>query len=447
MTAISGARSRCASPDPSLLWLRRGAWWMHPAWAAVLAVLPGLVIAWITPADTFRLWWRTPKYFTSADALIAGLLLGAFVAGTSVPSFVRRGAAAECPQMTVTAAQRNILLQAGRVFSGLTLAGYAAWGAIAVARGYGGQQLDAVLSLRPGALLADRHHFLAPVAGVTTLSTLGPLALVCLLLDRRITGRRHTAALVVLVGAALVRTVLNTERLALIEMVVPAVVLAAAVLPKDVRETRRPWFWAMLPLLAPLALTVIFAVFEYTRSWNDFYSQHSHLAYSEFIMRRLGGYYAVANNNSAIVLAHSAPLITLPFFTVQFVWNLPILSSLFGGHHTFGSGPADSWMTLLWRYGNPELNNEGGVLPSIADYGLPGALVWWGVVGLLLGICYRSLRAGELRGLVLYAVLYVGLIDLARIFYWGSGRAFIVIVGGIILALLLHRSRARQEQP
>jgi hypothetical protein len=416
---------------------------MHPAWTAVLVVLPCLAITLLTSDNEFRLWWRTPKYFTSAHALIGLALLGAFVVGVMVPSFRRPGAAGRVG-VAVTDAQANILGRAGRVFLALTMMGYGAWIAIALARGYGGTQIKAVLSLEPHALLDARAQFLKPVAGVTTLTQLGPVALVCLLLDRRATGRRHTVALGALIGVTLVRTVLNTERLAFLEMVVPAVVLTAAVLPRGVRETRRSWFWALLPLIAPVALIVVFGTFEYTRSWNDFYAQKGDVGFDEFVLRRLGGYYATSANNSAILLTYFAPFVVFPFFTLRSFWNFPLLSPLFDIKDVFGTDPKESWMILLHRYGNPEFNNDGGLLAAVADYGLWGALVWWWVVGLLIGMCYRSLRSGELHALVLYPILYVGLTDMARIFYWGNGRAFVTIVGAITVAWLLRRAGTEQ---
>lgn len=424
--------------------LRRSAWWLHPAWTGVLVVLPCLAITWLTPDEGFRRWWHTPKYFESADGVITALLLGSFVVGTILPSLTRGGVTTRSPQMTATATQQKILRQAGRVFLALTLAGYAAWAIVALSHGYGVQELYGVLRLEQGALLSARRQYFSTVPGVTTLTQFGPLSLVCLLLNRRISGQRHTLALAVLVSLTLARAFVNAERLALIEMVIPTIVLAAALLPKGIGQTRRTWLWAMLPLLAPVALTIVFGAFEYTRSWNDFYAQNSDTGFGEFIMHRLGGYYATAGNNSAILLTYVAPSAPLPHFTVPFVWDFPILKSLFEVHSVLGSGSGD-WAALLARYGNPEFVNAGGLLIAVADYGLIGALMWWGVIGLLLGSCYRSLRAGELHGLVLYAVVYVGMLEIGRIFYWGLGRAFPVIVGGLIISVLLHRARNRED--
>jgi hypothetical protein len=406
-------------------------------------MLPCLTVTTLVPDDDFRRWWRTPKYFGAGTMTLNALLLGVFIAGTMVPNLTRRRAQARSPQVIVTTAQQKILRSAGRVFLVLTFVGYVAWVMAALSRGYGKEQLSGALSLERGVLLGARQEYLVTVPGVTTLTQFGQLALVCLLLDRRISGRPHMLGLTVLAILSLARVFLNAERIALMEMAVPAIVLAATLLPKAYRM-QRSWMWAMIPLLAPVILATLFGVFEYTRSWNDFYARHSDTGFGGFVLRRLGGYYATASNNSAILLAHNASSDGRPKFTVPFVWDFPIIKIFFQAHSGVNSAQ-DGWSSLLPRYGNPEYVNAGGILPAIADYGIVGAMIWWGVIGLLLGICYRSLRSGELGGLIVYAVTYVGLLEMGLIFYWGLGRAFPVIVGGLVTWVFLHRARVRED--
>ncbi|MEV5754583.1 O-antigen polymerase [Actinoallomurus sp. NPDC052308] len=428
-------------PTGKSLWIRHGTWWLHPAWTGVLVALPCLAVTWYIPDQDYRLWWRTPKYFDSAACLTTLLLLGAFVVGAIAPSLARRRSIVRGSRVTPTADQQRILAQAGRVFVVLTLIGYAVWALLAISRGYGGDQLGSALLLDRDTLIGAKEEYFSTAPGVTTLTQFGPLAIVCLLLDRRISGHRHRWALALLATLVLARVLINAERLALFEAVVPLIVVAAALRSgRSARPRHRLW-WALLPMVAPLLLAVVFGLFEYTRSWSDRY-QHEHIGVGEFVMLRLGGYYATASNNSAVLLTHLAPYAKLPCFTIPVIWNFPILKSLFNVHGALDAGP-HHWMLVLAQYGNPEFNNQGAILPAVADYGPVGALVWWAVIGLLLGVCYRALRAGELHGLVLYAVLYVGLLEMGRIFYWGLGRAFPVITGGILLAVLLRRAGLR----
>ncbi|MFI6881633.1 O-antigen polymerase [Streptosporangium canum] len=416
--------------------LREGAWWLHPAWTAMLATVPGLLAVWLIGDDSFREWWRTPKIFDDGKALIVMAFIGVFVMGCMLPSLARTVRATD---VSVTVRQRRILLLAGRAAAALTLVGYAAWMASAVSSGLSFADLAEVFSLSPGSADAVKSD-LATIGGVTTLTQLGPLAVVCLFLDRRLGGGRHTAMFAVLIGLTLARVVLNSERLALMELALPILAMVSTLRPGDGRRHYR-WLWAALPMLAPFALVTLFGTFEYVRSWSH-YSSIVQIDYSEFVLRRLTGYYATAYNNSAIVVDHVGPGLAWPYYTVGFLWNFPGLSAVLTPESVLGFDPAQVWPGLLRRLGNPEYNNTGGVLAPLADYGLVGGLVFWAAVGLAVGVCYRWMRSGEMRGLVLYPVLYVGLVDLVRYFYWGEGRAFPTLAGAVLLALLVHRRRA-----
>ncbi|WP_433172113.1 O-antigen polymerase [Actinoallomurus sp. CA-150999] len=409
----------------------------------MLGVVPYLAVTCLIPADDFRLWWRTPKYFGVADAFLTALLLSAFVVGTLIPSLIKRRRESRESRVVVSAGQQKVLLWAGRVFLVLALIGYASWAVAAVSRGYGRQQLHAALTLEQGALLSARTEYLTTLPGITTLTQVGPLALICLLLDRWTSGRRHTLGLVVLVSFGLARGFFNAERIALMELAVPVIVLAATIRPKS-RRRQHSALWATLPIVGPLILATVFGALEYTRSWNDFYARHSDTNFVGFALRRLGGYYATAGNNSAIVLTYDSTNSLIPRYTGQFLWNFPIVRSFMHIDNSATNG-AEYSSYLYARYGNLEFNNPGGILPAIIDYGLAGAIVWWGAIGLLIGICYRTMRSGELRGLVLYAVIYVGVLEMGMLFYWGLGRAFPVIAGGLITWMLLHRARARED--
>jgi hypothetical protein len=417
---------------------RPGTWWLNPVWVVPLTVLPGLAVTSLISDDTFRVWWRTPKYFDSGDALTTMVLLGAFVAGCLL-SELRAPAATrqDTDGFQVSAAQAALITRAAVVCTCLTMTGYGAWLVLAVSRGLDWMVIEEVL--RGSAYAAE--GYLAPVAGVTTLAQFAPLAVVCLLLDRWISGHRHTAAILLLVAAVFVRALLNTERLSVIELGMPVLVLSAAVL-RPGRKRSATWLWASLPLLAPAALLGVFGIFEYGRSWLSFYSRHTDLGYADFVLRRVTGYYAVSGNNAALVVDHVASSLALPYYSVQFLWKMPMVSNLWDVGEVLGFDPQIRGLELLWLYGNPEFNTMSGLPALIPDYGQAGAALWWLVCGVVIGLCYRLLRSGDVRGLVLYPVLFIGLTDLARIFYWGEGRAFPALAGAVVLCAALHRRGA-----
>lgn len=424
----------------TMLRARTGAWWLHPAWAGALGVLPALGLTCLISDDMFREWWKTPKYFDSGNVLLTLVLLGALIFGCLLAAFA--GSPRERPDaFSVSPAQAALIARAGPVLTAISLVGYIAWFGLAMWRGLGVGEIETVLTGDGGAYAAK--GYLMPVAGVTTVVQFAPLAIVCLLLDRWISGRRHTAALLGLVTLGVVRATLNSERLGLMELLVPVLVLCAVVV-RPGRERARPWLWACVPLLAPVAILLIFGAFEYVRSWLSFYQQYSGLGYGEFVVRRVLGYYVTSGNNTEIILSHLGPALDAPYYSIRFFWNLPVLSHFVNVSDVMGFDPSLRGIEMLRYYGNPEFNTMGGMPVVVNDYGVTGAMIWWAGCGFVLALCHRLLRFGDVRGLVLYPVVYVGLADLARLFYWGEGRAFPPLAGGLVLAFLLHRARARQ---
>ncbi|UUU21788.1 hypothetical protein [Streptomyces sp. DSM 40750] len=450
----SGQTNSTTGPRPTRLPLRRGSWWLQPSWPVALSVLPGVLIATSVSDASFRIWWRTPKFVTGTMAVLLLTLLAAFVAGVLLAS---AGASSETHKrhrgyVELSPGQQRLLLHAGRLLLVLTFAGYLAWLLIGVLRGLQLAQLFAVTRLETGAIV-EVKRLLTPVAGVTTQTQFGPMAAACLMLHQRATGKRHPVAITMLLLLATVRALVHAERLALLEVITPMIVLAAALAPT--RRTRpRPssprrssgdWKWALAPLFAPLLLICVFAGFEYTRSWNDYYSRQGG-SYQEFIVQRLGGYYATAVNNSILLRDHMAPHLELPYYTVKFLWEFPGVSLLVDQPQLLGIEPRSGWKATLLLHANPEFNSEGGMLAPVVDYGGFGAVVFWIVVGYGLGRCYQALRAGHPGALLLYSVLFVGTVELARYFYWGQGRAFPGILAAVLLAWALHNVRDRAEK-
>lgn len=424
---------------PRVLWLREGAWWLHPAWTVILAVVPGVLIALLASDDDFRRWWRTPKYYDIDIAMISFVLLLVFIAGACLPMLANGYRDSLSTSMRVTASQQQLIARTGRILLILTVTGYTLYWLIAFARGLAPAHLAAALRLDPGALVTVKRLFV-PVAGVTTFTQFGPLAITCLVIERRLGGRANTLGIAVLLSIGVLRAVFQAERLALIEVVLPLLVITAALNKRGAHRTRN-WLWVFAPIIAPAAVVVLFGTFEYARSWNDFYAQAAEIDYGTFVLQRLGGYYATANNNSAMLLTYLSPTIQLPYYTVQFIWNLPGVTALLDMDKLLGLNIDQSWKSMIDHYGNPELNSEGGLLLPVSDYGMAGGAVFMALVGFLIGMIHQTMRRGDVRGFILYPIVYVGLIELARYFYLGQGRAFPGIMAGITLCFLLKRAR------
>src|SRR5262249_25904162 len=111
----------------------------------------------------------------------------------------------------------------------LCLIGYALWMGLAIQRGMTLSNVAEVLAGEKGAMYDARFTYLPTVGGVTTLTQFGTAAAILgaiLGFTRGWTGVRWRLGIVI--GLALFRALLNSERFALIELFVPFLVAALA---------------------------------------------------------------------------------------------------------------------------------------------------------------------------------------------------------------------------
>jgi hypothetical protein len=233
---------------------------------------------------------------------------------------------------------------------------------------------------------------------------------------------------------AVLRAILNSERLALIELVVPTAILLVrvVVLPtKDYLWMRRAGIVA--PIVAPLALAVVFGSFEYVRSWHYYVDDFD--SYPQFVVWRLSGYYTTAHNNAAMAIetGHYPPL---PYFTLEPFWKFPgVESSPFGYQKLTGMDMPETYTAMLENFGNPELNNGGGLFQPMLDWGLPGSLIFWLGYGLLAGRLYQNYLRGNLSGLLIYPLVFHTLLDVPRVLVICNPR-FTPAIAVLILVVL-----------
>ena len=76
------------------------------------------------------------------------------------------------------------------------------------------------------------------------------------------------------------------------------------------------------------------------------------------------------------------------------------------------------------------------------DFGVAGGLLYWFVIGLFCGWIYHAYRRRELSGLLLYPMIYLGLLELPLALYWGEGRAFpsLFLLAATPVVIWLRRS-------
>jgi hypothetical protein len=278
------------------------------------------------------------------------------------------------------------------------------------------------------------------IGGVTTLTQCG-IAYTVLYLDRMWALRKpftsvryHWYFAIILLWGAL-RVKLWSERLALIELVVPIAVMFFCY-----RADSRLWFMRLLrrfgPLLGVVGLVVLFAVGEYFRSWRGYY-QFVEDDFWAFIRRRLITYYYTAlNNGSGLLENYDWP--TYEFqFTLQWLYRFP---ALIGPIFRYAFDVSQEYRRFVVDYADPEFNNMSGLFTHLYDMGLGLGLVYAIAWGGLCGYAFSCVKARRGFPRLLYPILFLSLLEVLRVPYLGDVRAFPALAA-LVFGYLLFRER------
>ncbi|CAN5448326.1 hypothetical protein BH10ACT2_BH10ACT2_20980 [soil metagenome] len=396
----------------------------HPVCLAVIAgALPVLAAASV-PDSTYRLLWRTPKYVVSSDVRV-GLALAATFAFGAVVGIRSRWRGLPESLNTPRAAQRagrasQLLLQIG-------IAAYLIWFVIGVMRGLApGEALSALSGSRGGiSLLKDRY--LRPIAGVTTFIQLTPPGAALALYSRRIQGHWSPQLRRLFVAALLctiVRAFLYAERLALLEVMVPLLLIYSATAAESKSSPNLGRRTLLRQAVGAVAVSTIYPIQEYYRSWLPYYRGTYDGSFSSYIWARLAGYYITAVNNSSVTIHLVDP--SPGRVILRSAYEFPIVGSML-----FPSGDRTSMSSVLGTYANPEFNNPGGLLALYADIG-KFAFVPVFVTGLLIGHVYGRVVTGGGPIIVVYGTLIIAMLEMSRIPYLALPRGLIPIVSAVV---------------
>lgn len=268
-------------------------------------------------------------------------------------------------------------------------------------------------SIEPHAM----REMLGRMPGVTSLINLGPMYVTLLLLQPVLTGtklsRFDKTMLLMFLCLVTLRVFLWSERLALVETVVPIAMIRLA----STRHHRV--LVAMLPLIAVAALPFFFGITEYFRSWAHFYSKMG-LSLTDFVLSRLFGYYATAINNGAVIFTAFEPSFN-PYHIAEWFYRFPWLSGELD--ETF----LENNQMALSSFTNPEFNNTSGLFNPMHDLGPVGGIVVWLILGAITGYLCQGFKDRRMVGLLLYPSWVTGVYELLRIFYWGGPRYFPIL--------------------
>lgn len=426
---MTGARR--AAPLARVHGHRGGVWWANPLSPVLLLVLPTALIAWALPSRVYVEEWREPKYFLFSGMVRVVIALVLLCVGALIGTRGRLGLAQRLSWPALSPIGWQVLRRSFFLLYRITMVAYALWVLLAVRNGLRPAMLVDTLRSQDNFSGAIKDQFVN-VAGVTTLIQLGIAAAVIGAILTLQHDRAVSRRLQVLIGLAVLRGFFLAERLAIIEVVLPYLVVRSARLASQRERPARRVLVRLGPVLAVPLLILGFSLFEYSRSWS-FAKTTTNSTFVEYSSYRLVGYYAVSYNNGELYRVTTDRSKGLPYDTIEFVWQAPVISSAFPYDSVAGMAPrADVLSTLA----NPEFNSPGGVVGPLIDFGDAGGFVYYLLLGFFLGWLYRMFAAGRIFGLLLYPLFFVGLLELPRYLYWAQGRmtpAFValLLIGGI----------------
>lgn len=407
--------------------LKTTPWWLSPFWAFLLSTIPVAVCAIFLEERQYLENWRVHKFVDAEAATILFGAIAAYVVGHWIGMFTySRTPNRNSPNLSSLASNyrdsqvlANVLWSWFKVGMILTVFGYVVWIVSAVQHGvslslavgaFTGAPPDSIYVLRAKAETVPGLSTCVQFGMAT--ATLGSILLVSGY------GPLVKKSLIWLVILSALRAFFNSERLALLEVIVPLFVIIFAFHPR----LRRSKALALLPIAAGLVVFFFFALCESFRSWTNYYEK-SDESLLMFAAMRIWGYYITAVNNGALAW-HEMGQSTFPVYSLFWLWHFPGLGAIAPHCTDYVVSRFDLYSMYLVQEARVELNNLSGIFAFAMDFGMRGVLVFWVAAGFTVARLYRSFTSGAFTGVLLYPLVYVGLLEISRIPYWTAHRAF-----------------------
>lgn len=407
-------------------------WWASPGWVALLLMVPISLIVAAMPRRTYLEFDQARQFFAGDQLLtaLAGLL--AFSAGCGIVGYVRRSAqrhrgGTAPPTRILHAHYRRAMVAIGLVaFAGniaVVLPVLADPGLVI-----------AFLSGKASVFALLKEKTLQ-IPGLTSVSNLAALfaalyALKPKVADRPLDWFDHSFAAIVFV-AVMMRAVFNSERLAIIEVVLPiGIVWFGTVGPRW-----RAWI-AFAPILGIAGIILLFAATEYFRSWT--YYRYYYTDYMDFVLSRIWGYYLTALNNGAGLTALYPPNFD-GTYTMTWFYRFPLFPWVEAEEATF-------W-DYAFQYATEEFNNTSGIFAPMQDFGTVFGILMWFFLGVLSGRIYDGYVQGKFQYMLIHPTWMIGVYEVLRLFYWGSSKYFPTLIVTVALIVLMVRHRAVATAP
>lgn len=402
-------------------------WWVNPFLYSLLFLLPFYLCSIFFSQGYMLKLGQKVNNLTAENILLGVLSIGMFVAG-SYP-FVRRARCANVSAAIIPSESVNLALY---LTGGVSIACYLVYFSSLIMHPElifqffsGGAEsmykVRAAMEQIPGVtsfMQADLPFF--SLFSIATLAASGAEV-----------SKPNRRIFYVLMFFVTVRGIMGSERLAIVEAAV------AYAIPRATFAWRPSMLRSAVPYVGILAVFGLFCVGEYFRSWQ-FYKMY-YPDFWDFITVRFFGYFSTSINNGAGIISYYPP----HYFPAETADGFYRLLRIFGDV----SNPGDALvMQYLRTFATPEFNNQGGLYVPYMDYGIPGGAICFLVMGAITGALYKRFLALSPLALLLYPAWYLAMLDLIRVWIWGSSRFVPVLLVCFGIAYILHYSPAKRPK-
>jgi oligosaccharide repeat unit polymerase len=407
-------------------------WWLNPATIFFIIMSFVFLGVFLVSDRNYQIYYNTNKYVDSETIWYSILATISFIVGIVVTIILLN-------RLEVSTTFYREIKQGNRLYRKIiyllfffTLFGYFAWAFMLYRNGAPISLFLDVLSGEENAIYILKHQYLTKVAGITSFTNFGIPFIILATYYNFYNKRKLISRLMVIVFVlSILRAIFFAERLAILELLIPATVIYVLL---KLKSGKPPKYYRLYPVFGFLFVFLLFAAGEYFRSWANYY-QFVYPSYYDFITTRFFGYYVTALNTGTLYVSN-LNVLPFPYFTLEWFWKFPLIGedSYLNLWHV---SPSDLIQNMLYTRGNPEFNNSTGLLLPYLDYGVFGGSVFWVVLGILTGLLYLFFMKGYLLGALLYPAWILGITEIPRYLYFVSGRFFPTWMTIVFLALFI----------
>ena len=383
----------------------------NPLLLVVFFNLLALICFFLTPSELMLSFASENKYISFHSGIIYILFLIAFSLGCLITPKENKILIFEIPREKLQVIRPLIKISAFGTFV-LSIIGYFFWFKHLLLKPH---ELI-YMYISHGAYFTRMLLKQNMVSGLTTLTQFGILsAILFYILFLVSSQRRYIIPIGIILFLALLRALVFSERLAMLEIMIPVIFIYLRFHPEKIFRV----------LVTGL---IVFALLWSSELLRSFMSPKYYLRYEpiEFLGYRFLMYFSTTVNNAFLIFDKYHPYQDFMPNLLKFYYKLLGTKDLMS---------YKEFEYLLMTFGNPEYNNQSFFGELYFDWGILGIIISF-IYGVILKILYNHYKKSSLLGIFLYPICLTFLFQSYRINYLTNSRVIYPIIGLLFLYLI-----------